>query len=245
MNTQIFDTYESMCHYVANEIISDLEKNPRQLLCIAAGHTSLGVFEGLVKAYREGRADFSRASFVAMDEWLNMSADTTESCGYFLREHFLKHVNYAPENVRLWNGTADDPQKECCAVEAFIGQKSINHTIDYLVLGSGMNGHLALNEPGTSFDSRAHVTALDPVTQKVGQKYFSSSASLTGGITLGIANFRSAARTVLMVNGAAKAEILARILSAASPDEQLPASALLGFENASLYCDRAAFPGRK
>lgn len=194
----------------------------------------------LIQDYQQGKADFSQASFAAMDEWLYMSDRTKESCGYFLREHFLNHVNYAPENVRLWDGTVSDTQKECRDVEEFIKTRSVNGTLDYLVLGAGMNGHLALNEPGTSFDSRAHVTVLDPVTQKVGQKYFSSEASLSGGITLGIDNFHQARRTVLMVNGAAKAEILSKILNAPAPDEQIPATALLTFENASLYCDREA-----
>lgn len=158
----------------------------------------------LIQDYQQGKADFSQASFAAMDEWLYMSDRTKESCGYFLREHFLNHVNYAPENVRLWDGTVSDTQKECRDVEEFIKTRSVNGTLDYLVLGAGMNGHLALNEPGTSFDSRAHVTVLDPVTQKVGQKYFSSEASLSGGITLGIDNFRQARRTVLMVNAPLK-----------------------------------------
>lgn len=168
----------------------------------------------LIQDYQQGKADFSQASFAAMDEWLYMSDRTKESCGYFLREHFLNHVNYAPENVRLWDGTVSDTQKECRDVEEFIKTRSV--------------------------DSRAHVTVLDPVTQKVGQKYFSSEASLSGGITLGIDNFHQARRTVLMVNGAAKAEILSKILNATAPDEQIPATALLTFENASLYCDREA-----
>lgn len=240
MNTQIFDTYDSMCQCVANEIIEGLKENPRQLLCIAAGHTSLGVFKCLVRAFNEGYADFSLASFVAMDEWLHMSAHTKESCGCFINENFLKYVNYAPENVRLWDGTVSDVQKECASVESFILQHSAQRAIDYLVLGVGMNGHLALNEPGTSFDLKAHVTELDTITQKVGQKYFSGTASLTGGITLGIADFREAARTVLMVSGASKADILEKVLSASAPDEQLPATALLSFNNASLYCDHEA-----
>ena len=53
-----------------------------------------------------------------------------------------------------------------------------------------MNGHLALNEPGTAFDAGAHVCPLDPLTANVGQKYFTDGASLTGSITLGIGDFR-------------------------------------------------------
>ncbi len=240
MNTRIFETYDMMCRRVADEIEEDLKKNPQQMLCIAAGHTSLGVFKYLIQDYEQDKVDFSQAWFAAMDEWLYMSDKTKESCGYFLREHFLDHVNYAPDHIRLWNGAADNVQEECAQVEAFIKDHSVNGTLDYLVLGAGMNGHLALNEPGTSFNSRAHVTVLDPITQKVGQKYFSDKTALSGGITLGIDNFRQARRTVLMVNGSAKSEILSKILTAGAPNEQIPATALLTFENASLYCDRDA-----
>lgn len=243
MNTQVFNSYDSMCQCVAEEIIQNLKENPHQLLCIAAGHTSLGVFRHLIEAYHSGHADFSKAGFIAMDEWLHMTADTRESCGYFIYENFLKYVNYSQENVRLWDGSASDPEGECKAVESFIQQKSLRKSIDFLVLGAGMNGHLALNEPGTAFDSRAHVTNLDPVTQKVGQKYFSHEASLTGGITLGIENFREAARTILMINGTAKHDILLKILNAPEPTPQLPATALYTFNNASLYFDEEALNG--
>lgn len=240
MDTRLFENYDVMCRLIADEIAADLAENPKQLLCIAAGHTSLGIFEHLIHDFKEGKIDFSQAAFVAMDEWLHMSDKTTESCGYFLRKNFLEYVNYKPENVRLWDGTLVDTEKECRDVEAFIREKSVHGAIDYLVLGSGMNGHLALNEPGTSFASTAHTTALDSVTCQVGQKYFTDGASLTGGITLGIENFRQAKRTVLAINGTRKAPILKKLLNCSAPSEELPVTALLTFENAALYYDQEA-----
>lgn len=239
MDLQVFDRYSAMCQAISDEICAQLRKNPEMLLCIAAGHTSLGLFDALRAAYEGGTADFSRASFVAMDEWLNMSDRTPDSCGDFLRKNFLQYVNFAPERTRLFDGQTGSHRQECQAVEDFIQEHSHTGHIDYLVLGSGMNGHLALNEPGTSFDARAHVSVLDPVTQNVGQKYFSEQAALTGGITLGIANFREAERTVLMVNGSHKSTILERIVNAPI-SESIPATALRSFRNASLYCDRDA-----
>lgn len=240
MNTIKFETYEAMCLKTAEEIVDGLLANPEQMLCIAAGHTSLGVFNCLIDAFKEGRADFSRAWFVAMDEWLYMDDQTPESCGSFLVEHFLSKVNYPKDHIRLWNGKAHDPQAECRSVEQFIKNSATGGVIDYLVLGAGMNGHLALNEPGTPMDSRAHVSRLDALTAQVGQKYFSSGAALTGGITLGIGDFHEAKRTVLLINGEKKADILAKILKSARPDTALPATALYEFGNASIYFDAAA-----
>lgn len=240
MNTVQFKTYDAMCLQTAEEIVSGLAANPEQMLCIAAGHTSLGVFTYLINAFHNGRADFSRAWFVAMDEWLHMDAHTPESCGSFLVEHFLSKVNYPKDHIRLWNGKAPDPQAECRSVEKFISANATDGVIDYLVLGAGMNGHLALNEPGTPMDSRAHVSHLDALTAQVGQKYFSNGAALTGGITLGIGNFSEAKRTLLLINGEKKADILADILKSCGPDTALPATALYEFGNASIYYDAAA-----
>lgn len=235
----IFESYEIMCQKVAEEIREDLKKNPKQMLCIAAGNTSQGVLGELIKMYQNKEVDFSKAYFVAMDEWAGMNENTPGSCGNFLVKYFLKYVNYPKENVKLWNGKAEDLHEECNDVENFL-KKSENGAIDYLVLGTGMNGHLALNEPGTDFNQYSHIQELDAITKKVGQKYFEEKAILEGGVTMGIQNFREAKRAVLMINGIHKREIAGKILKASETDEQIPATVLYEFENASIYCDREA-----
>lgn len=240
MNTIVFPSYEEMCFQTAEEIIRLFNENPRRMLCIAAGNTSLGVFDCLIKACQEGRVSFEEAYFVAMDEWLGMNAATEDSCSNFLVKHFLNHVNFKKDHIRLWDGCTGDTQKECEEVERFIRENSVSGGIDFLILGMGMNGHLALNEPGVDLHRTAHICQLDSVTQKVGQKYFKEQAPLTGGITLGIENFRQAERTILMVDGAHKAEITQKLISAPEVTSQLPATAIREFPNASLYCDKAA-----
>lgn len=53
-------------------------------------------------------------------------------------------------------------------------------------------------------------------------------------------NFKKAKRTVLAVNGTKKAELLKKVVDAKNAVNQLPATALYDFENASLYCDKDA-----
>ncbi|GHV02963.1 hypothetical protein FACS189485_04850 [Spirochaetia bacterium] len=236
METKVFPDYNSLCNKITGEICDALRLNPSLLLCIAAGHTSLGVFEGLCKAYKKGTADFSSVAFVAMDEWLGMNKDTPGSCGKLLCGSFLDLVNFKPENVRLFDGTVSDPDTECAAVEEFIVSHSCSGKINYVVLGSGMNGHLALNEPGVSFDLRAHAGQISQTTKEVGQKYFKEFVELKGGLTLGIANFREADRSVLMISGRHKSDILKRIISE-NPGTDIPATAIKDFKNASLYYD--------
>jgi 6-phosphogluconolactonase/glucosamine-6-phosphate isomerase/deaminase len=241
MNIRMFEDYAALCGQITGEIIAALRENPTLLFCIAAGHSSLGVFDGLSKACREKEVDFSRAAFVAMDEWAGMSEHTPGSCGMLLHENLLRHLNLLPENIRLFNGMVPDATAECAEVERFIAEHSVRGSIDYLVLGAGMNGHLALNEPGTPTAARAHVATLDPITREVGQKYFSTKTELSGGLTLGLANFREARRTVLMVCGEHKRPVLQKIL-ADPPDVSFPAAWVKTFNNSSLYYDHAALP---
>jgi glucosamine-6-phosphate isomerase len=237
MEKRIFENYDGLCREITDEICHALQVKPSLLLCIAAGHTSLGLFERLVQAVKEGKADFSDAAFVAMDEWLGMDEKTPGSCGELLWKNFLNHVNFKPERIRLFNGAASEPDVECKEVEEFIVHHS--KAIDFLVLGAGMNGHLALNEPGTSFSSRAHIARLDSVTRQIGQKYFNAPVKLTAGLTLGIGNFVEAGRSILMVSGEHKKNILQQILhEEVSP--ALPATVIRTIANSALYYDKAA-----
>lgn len=241
LEMKVYSDYEILCKKTADEIVENLKKNPKQLLCIAAGHTSLGVLQELVSRYEKKEIDFSQASFIAMDEWINMDVHTEGSCGWFLYEYFIKLVNYPKHQVFFWNGKAGSYDEECKKAVTFIRKHSSDNAIEYLVLGSGMNGHLALNEPGTELDARAHVTQLDEVSAKVGQKYFKEPTSLQGGITLGLAEFKEAKRAVLLINEAKKGAILKKIRNYRSFHKEVPATALYEFENASLYCDQLAF----
>lgn len=233
----IFDSYQEMCKKIAEEIRDNLKDNSSQMLCIAAGNTSQGVFEELIEMYRQKEVDFSNAYFVAMDEWVGMNEKTEDSCGNFLMKNFLRYVNYPKEHVRLWNGKAEDLYEECKSVEAFL-ENAKDGVIDYLVLGTGMNGHLALNEPGADFNQCSHVHELDDTTKRVGQKYFKEETVLERGVTMGIKNFSEAKRTVLMINGSHKKEIARKIFNASKFDHRIPATALYNFSNGSIYCDR-------
>lgn len=100
---------------------------------------------------------------------------------------------------------------------------------------------MALNEPGTFLEESAHVVQLDAVTAKVGQKYFKENTSLTGGLTLGLAEFREAKRSILLVSGERKRDILGKLREKGEFQPALPATAIYAFEDVSVYCDKASW----
>ncbi len=236
MEFKVFENESILSAAAADSVCELLQEKPDALLCIAAGHSSLGLFRELIRRFQEKKVDFSRAGFAAMDEWANMNETTPGSCGDFLVKNFLSQVNFPEERIRLVNGKAPDLQAECTGIK-----KNVEAVggFDLIVLGIGMNGHLALNEPGVDFSLSVHTTALDSVTQQVGTKYFESAPELTGGITIGIADIAAAKRAILLVNGERKKQIVKKVL--ASPvTNRLPATALKDMPHAAFWCDTEA-----
>ena len=236
MEFQIFETDALLASAAADEVCSLLQKKPDALLCIAAGHSSLGVFQELIQRFQKGEVDFSQAGFAAMDEWLGMNETTPGSCGDFLEKNFLSRVNFPPERVRLVNGEAAELETECREVQENIQAAG---GLDLILLGVGMNGHLALNEPGVNFSLSVHTTQLDSVTQQVGTKYFEDAPQLTGGVTIGIADIAAAKRAILLVNGEKKSRIVKEVMDS-SVTNRLPATALKEMPQAAIWCDLAA-----
>ena len=241
MELKVFETYKELSDKIANKIAAVICENPEAHICIAAGHTSLGPIESLIDLYEQNKVDFSRCHFTAMDEWVGMNEQTEGSCGYFLRKHFFSKVNFKEENICLCNGKAENLEEECVRIQNVLSSKG---PLDFLLLGVGMNGHLALNEPGVDFNLSVHVTELDSVTKKVGKKYFDEkqSLSLSGGITFGIRDMEASKNCILAINGAHKKPIIDLILEN-EVSNSIPATVLKSWRHAALYCDRCAYTG--
>jgi glucosamine-6-phosphate isomerase len=153
-----------------------------------------------------------------------------------LKKHFFDHIDYTKENLCFFDGEASDLMKECFKTDNFLKE---NGPIDMMLLGAGMNGHLGLNEPGTSFDLYSHIVYLDETTKIVGQKYFSGKVNLTAGITLGIKYIMESKTVILQLNGRRKAEVVKR-LDESEVSDAFPASALKSHPNSFLLLDKEA-----
>jgi 6-phosphogluconolactonase/glucosamine-6-phosphate isomerase/deaminase len=234
MKTIIFDTPEGAAAHAADTLSSILKAKPEALLCLAAGHSSLPFFDAAI----ERGLDFSKARFVELDEWLDIPPDTPGSCTSFMRDNFFSRANIREEQICLFDPLTENPLEECRRVEK---QIALWGGIDYLLLGMGMNGHLALNEPGSAFTEGVRVVPLSQKTLEVAPKYFPAGMPpITRGITLGIANILAAAHIQLLVSGAHKNEIVRLLRAAQDPGPELPAAALLDSAQAELLLDRAA-----
>lgn len=232
----IFDNYHELSTETADIIAKILNEKPDALLCFPAGETSIGTFKHLIELYKNGRISFSRCKIVGLDEWLNLGANKGENCFSFLKKQLFDHIDYSEDNLCFFDGESPNPQIECLKTDDFIRK---NGPIDLVLLGVGMNGHLGLNEPGSSVDLYSHVVNLDDVTKEVGQKYFQGVVSLKRGITLGLKSIMDAKSVIVQLNGIRKAEVYKQLITCEiTPD--FPVSILKAHPNALLLLDREA-----
>ena len=145
-------------------------------------------------------------------------------------------LQLAEEQIRFFNGMSPTPEKDCEDMNQFI---AAHGGLDIMLVGVGTNGHIAMNEPGTSFNSYAHVSILAEETKKVGQKYFTAETELSKGMTLGLRHLKESGLPIIMANGAKKAAIMKQALTIA-PTEQLPASISQLIPNGYIMIDQEA-----
>ncbi|WP_031529389.1 glucosamine-6-phosphate deaminase [Dyadobacter crusticola] len=235
----IYPDYHAMSQAAADRVIALLTRKPDSVICLPSGSTPLGMFRALAAANQKGEVDFSKCIYIGLDEWIGLGAGDEGSCRDLLDKDFLKPIGFRENQIVFFDGKAIDPEAECVRVNKIV--ESLGG-LDLIVLGIGMNGHLALNEPGTPWDTYAHISELDPLTVEVGQKYFNEPTPLTRGITVGIRHILEAKTAILIGSGAAKSQVIARAL-AFPVTADFPATVLQNHFNAEFILDKEAASG--
>ncbi len=236
MKVLIFSDYETMCRAAADMITAQIKRKPNSLICFPSGDTPLGVYKYLIADAHNGSIDFSKCYFVGLDEWVGMDKEDEGSCTHFLYHNFFTPAQIEREKMMFFNAKADDLEAACKAMDDFIKERG---TLDILLVGIGMNGHIGLNEPGTDCNLYSHHSLLAKLTATVGQKYFQRQTPLHEGITLGLKYLQEAKTPILIASGAKKAEIIAQALQG-EVTNGLPASIFQTLPSSYVLLDKEA-----
>jgi galactosamine-6-phosphate isomerase len=222
-----------MCEAVAAATVELMNQYESPLLCPASGDTPAGLYKELAKKYSNKTSAWS---YVGLDEWMGMNEKDKGSCREMLNTQLFQPLKVKEEKICFFDGRTQGPVQECERVENYI---RLYKGIDVSILGLGLNGHVGMNEPGTSIDSRSHLTEIDPLTAQTGQKYFSSPQQLKQGITLGLGTLLESKHIILIISGAHKASIAKRIIEE-DITTALPATILRYHKDLQIWLDRDA-----
>ncbi|HEX5154489.1 MAG TPA: glucosamine-6-phosphate deaminase [Parafilimonas sp.] len=230
------DTYNSMSQQCADIIAEIIKPIASPLVCVPSGDSPKGLYKEWGRQQEKKIINVHDWHFLGLDEWIGLGKEDEGSCRFMLNRDLFYPLGISSEKICCFDGVTTDTTDDCNRIENFIRQHTV---IDVAVLGLGMNGHVGLNEPGTSPLLRSHVSEIHPVTKEVGQKYFSSPQHLHRGITLGIATLMEARHVILIVSGAKKASILKQALEGEITPE-IPASLLRNHANFMVFADKDA-----
>ncbi|QJW88608.1 glucosamine-6-phosphate deaminase [Spirosoma taeanense] len=236
MTLRQFPDHDTLSQHTAEHIAALINQKPEAILCLASGDTPIETYRRFVTLVQAGQVDVSRCQFVGLDEWVGFGPDDFGSCSYYVFRDLFTPLNLRPDQIAVFDAKATDLEAECRRIDALIDARG---GLDLLLVGIGMNGHIALNEPGTPFTNGCHVVELAESTKSVGQKYFTEATTLDQGITLGLRHLTQAREVILLVSGEKKAPVLRDALTG-PVTEQLPASIVQTQPNARVWADEAA-----
>lgn len=204
------------------------------LVTLPTGNTPASFYAALLT-----HDDVPPFCYLQLDEYVGLDKHDPRLFSAWLDRDILTPLGINYGQRILFQSDAPDPQAET----ELIKQRLITTgPIDIAVLGLGMNGHIAFNEPqSVAATDDVYVTELTAETRRTNAAYWRCAIDdmPTKGYTLGIPLLSRARHTVLLVKGADKADILQQTLeSPASP--KIPSTYLQNIENVTIIADKAA-----
>ena len=229
--------YDAMSRRMAQIIAAEITHNPACVLGLATGSTPEGAYRYLVDWYQQGLISFQDVLSVNLDEYKGLEPSHDQSYRYFMQSNLFDHVDIVPENTRVPDGLAADPDAECARYDAYI--RSLGYA-SLQLLGIGRNGHIGFNEPGDCFVKETHVVDLTESTIDANARFFASRDDVPKqALSMGIGAIMGAKKVLLCASGEEKAEaIYNSVCGPITP--KCPGSILQLHPNVVLVGDEAA-----
>jgi len=241
--TNIFTSESSGSMYVAREIENCIrEKQKFGELCIlgiTTGKSPVGVFRALVEIHKKENLSFRNVVVFSLDEFFPISPKEQQSRNWLIHESLLDHVDILPENIHIPDGTLpqDKVAAFCRDYEAKIEEYG---GLDLLFLGTGVQGQLGFNEPGSYTNTRTRLVALgNESRQAVSSIFYGIDNVPRKAITMGLGTILKAKRIILMAWGEEKATVIKDIVEG-EENSATPATCLQKHPNIEVVVDEGA-----
>jgi glucosamine-6-phosphate deaminase len=217
-------TAHAQASAAADWVCAHLLANPRSVLALPTGNTPLGLYSELIKRARNGSADFGAATLFNLDEYCGLAPSDPHSYAAFLQQRLITPLGLTSGQVRLLQGDAADMAAECRDYDAALARCK---GIDLCLLGLGVNGHIAFNEPGSPWDLRTHVVNLSSATRAAHRRQARTPWNIPDcGVTMGIRTLLESRHVLLLIAGRDKAAARAAVYAGAA-DARWPVTSLL------------------
>jgi glucosamine-6-phosphate deaminase len=236
----VVDDYDALSRAGASWLMESIREQPEAALVAATGNTPMGMYIEVAQRRSRGLIDTSRLRVFQLDAYLGLLPEDPRALIGWTRRSFIEPLGIAEANVVRLAGDAPDSWEACRRYESAVREAG---GFDISILGLGPNGHLGFNEPPSPPDAPTRVVDLTPESIDSNARYWGGRDQVPmQALTCGMDLLLAARRTLLLVSGAHKHQILHRALEGPqSPD--VPASYLQLARNVTVLADRAAWQG--
>lgn len=239
LRVEVLDDAEACAARVAGLLDAGLRSGSIRRLGVATGSTPERAYQMLGRL----RPPVDGVRFVLLDEYVGLDRDDPASYRSTVVRQVVGPLGGDAAQVvgpDVWGPDGPWPVGSAELDAAAVRFDAAAVGVDLQVLGLGGNGHIAFNEPGSSFTGRSRVVALSGHTRAANARFFGRPDLVpTHAVTQGLATVGSARRIVLLVTGPAKAAALGRALEG-PVSEDVPATAVRGHRDVLVVVDREA-----
>jgi galactosamine-6-phosphate isomerase len=236
MEIHRFDSYESLSREAASLVLGKIRHKNNSLLCAATGNSPTGTYLMLKRSFDQQPELFSKLRVIKLDEWGGIPLDDPGTCEIYLQSHLIGPLKIEKHRYISFNSNPDNTIKECLRIQEELNESG---PIDICILGLGLNGHLALNEPDELLEAHVHATILSESSLSHAM-IDDMIVKPSYGLTLGMADILQSAFILIIITGAKKKRITADFLNG-KISTKLPASFLWLHPNVVCLIDKEAY----
>lgn len=232
----IVDSKQNIAEAAAKGYANYINNKPNAVLGLATGSTPEDLYAELIKLNKNGDVSFKDVTTFNLDEYAGLPSSHPQSYRYFMQDKLFNHIDIDPAKTFIPDSFKTN-EEDLLAYDKAISEAG---GIDLQLLGIGVNGHIAFNEPGTSFNSLTHLVKLSEETRQVNSRFFNNINEVpTHAVCMGIRTIMNTQNIVLIATGANKAEAVRNTVYGEITTE-CPASVLQLHPNVTIFVDEEA-----
>lgn len=206
MEIEYFNSELALAKKAAGYIMAAVRDNPKLLLGTATGNTPTLTYQHLVAQKQLFPSDQLR--IFKLDEWGGVPAAHPGTCETYLQNELVKPLEISSDRYYSFHCNPENPQQECARVQQMLQQEG---PLDLCVLGLGVNGHLAFNEPADFLQPHCHVARLTQDSLGHSMAREMQQVQLYG-LTLGMRDILASKTILLLISGESKVAVTKRFL---------------------------------
>ncbi len=200
MNFHYLPDYETMSRKGFELVKNEIDLRPDLLFCVASGGSPTGLYAEMVKHQKENPDFCSVLRVVKLDEWGGLESGSTFTSEHDVQTKFIQPLGISPDRYLTIDPFTADPAGDCLRMKNALEQIG---PVDICILGIGVNGHIALNEPANLLLPGFHVCKLAESTLNNGM-IKSLKQPPTFGMTMGVGEILRSKKIILFISGSGK-----------------------------------------